>query len=471
MKNFCVWITVLSITSVIYSQDPIELEDPVLFADWIASTDGYDICSLSSEKVVIAYYKGGTSAVGFKVGNIQNNSITLENEFVLSPLGPHTILLSPLPNNKFFIVYQNTGGLFVRAGKVINGNEIVLGNEFPIENTPHFHSLTSINDNTAVVAYHDGNQGVCKVIETDESLSLSLTSAYNFTDTSFYNFESISIDKLTNSSFVIAYGNLDSSSGIEGNIRIGSIDQNNQINYGPISQFCNKDVYEIRVMSLQQNKFAVAFKDEDNNDRGVLVTGTINSNDQITYSDEYIFDNDNLGQLSSEMIASIEVIIGYTKFNVTNGMMSYAIRAEIGANSISFSDPVVFNDTTVSDGITPFTKLNDHQFIVQYFNSDTFEGFLRFGETDLVLGSSVNEFNHNYYITNDRTNKVLTIESTLSDLSFNVEMYDLNGRLVYLKEDNRSRIVSIDLGPFQSGMYIIRLDDGKFNFEEKILIE
>lgn len=468
MKKIYSFILILIVWTTSNGQESIELSDAVQYTDGIGAIDVYNICTLSPEKIIAAYYKGGSWDGRLKVGTVQNgNTIELGEPFIFTPNDVHTIRLTPLSNNKFFIIYSNNSGFYAMAGKVINGDEILLGNQFTIENTTvHDNSLTTIFGDTAIVAYHDGNQGVSRILETDESLAVSASSNYFFTGTTFHNSASISVERLSNSTFVIAYGD---AVGSDGNVRIGTIDQNNDINFGDVSEFSSVQAFTIGVIALQEDKFAIAFKDEYNEFRGALIIGNLDTSNQITYSNKYIFHEDVTIQVSASKLSTNELIIAYTKF--VSGPYNYAIRAQINANNVIFSESVLFNENALNGDVTPLTTLIDQKFVVQYVDFDTNYGYLRIGDANQPLSVNSNEDKPIYLIYTDSFNKRLIIETSWSGQVYDVELFDITGRRVHKSNYKNEKFISINLIKFKSGVYIVRLKDGKNTIVKRILVK
>ena len=468
MKKIYLLILILIVWNTNYGQNPIELSEPSQFTDWIGFIDGYNVCSLSPEKIIIAYSKGNSWDGRLKVGVIQNdNTIEYGEVSIFSQEGGLYIELAALSDNKFFLMYKENVNLFVRAGKVINGNQIILGNAIQIDPTQQIGdiSITTLHGDTAIIAYHDSDQGVCRVLETDESLDITIGSDYYFTNTTFSNSESLSIDALSDSSFVVAYNHW------FGNVKIGTINNSNQIAFSPFTEFNNDDSYNIDVVGLQENKFAIAFMDENNVYKGTLVIGTKNSNNQVTYSNKYVFNEESTFAISALKLNANEVVIGYTKSDPIIGLSGHLFSSHINDNDVQFSEPVIFNENGINGGVTPLTHLVDQKFIVQYADYDNFPGYVRIGEADHFLDTTTNEYHLDYAIYTNPHKNQLIVETLKTVLAFSLELFDINGRLIHKSEYKTKNYVSIDLNNFQSGVYIVRLKDEKNIITKRILIK
>ncbi len=468
MKKIYLLILVLLIWNSNYGQDPIELSEPSQFTDAIAFIDGFNLCSLSPEKIIIAYSKGNSWDGRIMVGEIQSdNTIEYGEDSLFSEVSGLDIELAVLSDNKFFLMYKENVDLFVRAGKVINGNQIILGNAIQIDPTQQISdiSITTLYGDTAIIAYHDSERGVCRVLETDESLEITIGSDYYFTDFTFSNTESLSIDALSDSSFVLAYNNF------FGKVKIGTINQSNQIAFSSFTEFNTEDTYLIDVVGLQENKFVIAFQDEYNVFRGSLVIGTVNSNNQVTYSNKYVFHEEVAYTISALKLNANEAVIGYTKSDAVNGLTSHLFSAHINNNDVQFSESVLFNENATNGGVTPLTHLVDQKFIVQYADYDNFPGYVRIGEADHFLNTTTNEYHPDYTIYTNPQKNQLIVETLKPGVVFSLELFDIKGRLMHKSEHNTKNNVSIDLNNFQSGVYIVRLKDEKNIITKKILIK
>ena len=468
MKNKYLLILILIVWTTSYGQDPIELFGPSIFTESVGSIVGYDVCSLSPEKVVTAYDEGGSWDGKLKVGIIQNdNSIEYGDAFTFTEVSLNRLEITAVSDNKFFITYKDNTGLYIRVGKVINDNEIVLSDIYTLDSIQSYSfSLTAISDNTAIIAYHEyeSGKGVCKVLRTNENLEITVGTTNFFTIGSLYNSATISIDALSNSSFVIAHGYF------SGYAIVGSIDQNDEISFGPSNLYNIEDSFYNTVVGLQESKFAIVFQNESNIKNGAIVIGTIDANNQITYSNKYLFNSSQILQSSALKLTANEIVICYTKSDPVDGLAGHLIRAQIFTDNVTFSESMLLHDIAPVEFRTRLAELIDGKFIIQFVDKTAYNGYLSIGEADqlLEINSLENELNYSIYVNPD--NSQLVIETSQMDSSFDFELFDINGRLMHKKGDNTDAIFSMDLSQFQSGVYLVRLVDGKHTITKRILL-
>lgn len=464
MKNIIVFILLLNVCKLIYGQNPITLSEPTKFSDYVGSSS-HSICALSSEKFIIAYEEGGIWEGKLRVGIIQSDkTVVFGDVFTFSQNGIQKVEITTLSTTKFFITYRKNGSTYIKAGEIANNDEILFGGEYTFNfNYIYKFSQIAINNNTAIIAYHDYYEdlGQCKVVKIGENLNITFGTANSFSNSSLNTSGSLSIDLLSNSKFVIAYGYS------IGKAVIGTINPDETLTFGDSFNFNLDDTYYIDVVGLDEDSFATVFSDNYQNKKGTIIIGTKNQYDQIVYSNKFFFNDGETGYISAYKSKPNEIIISYNYNN--SDYNSNLIRAQIDSNNISFSQSIVHNDDPY-DGGSSLARINNQEFVVIYPVATTVNGYVRLGNTGEVLGMTILGNRSRYLIYPNPVQNNLNIKVSKMFNKLIVRLFDLRGRLVFDKF-YYSNNISISISDFQSGTYFIQLNNGNEITTKKILIE
>jgi hypothetical protein len=149
------------------------------------------------------------------------------------------------------------------------------------------------------------------------------------------------------------------------------------------------------------NKFVVVYCDTGNSNYGTAVVGTVNGN-TITFGDEYVFNNDNTGDMSISFDPNNE-----NKFVVAyqDGTISYRASANVGTisgDTITFGDKTTFSVGTSNYISTSFDPYNANKIVVAYQDGGNSDNAIAkvgtvSGDT-ITLGDEI-LFNGTEYIT------------------------------------------------------------------------
>lgn len=106
--------------------------------------------------------------------------------------------------------------------------------------------------------------------------------------------------------------------------------------------------------------------------------------------------------------------------------------------------------------------------------NDQVENFTAFapGPNCTTLGVNYFENEDFFRVYPNPTNGIINIRINNYVGKANLQIVDINGRIVYQANDNNFNVEkSIDLSNFQSGMYILKVSADDFNFTEKIILK
>jgi hypothetical protein len=102
------------------------------------------------------------------------------------------------------------------------------------------------------------------------------------------------------------------------------------------------------------------------------------------------------------------------------------------------------------------------------------ENFTAFapGPNCTTLGVNYFENEDLFRVYPNPTNGMINIRINNYVGKANLQIVDINGRIVYQANDNNFNVEkSIDLSNFQSGMYILKVSADDLNFTEKIILK
>jgi hypothetical protein len=441
---------------------------PVKFTEYLGSASIYSVAALSSGRFVVAYNKGGYWEGRLRIGNIQSDTVvTFGDPYTFtSDMSLNGVEVTKLSDKRFLLTFSTNYGTSIQAGEVLEENHIGMGPSFLLKDDDYnIYSQIALSDTTFLIAYYDSDSdyGKCAFGRIDEFLELSLDSIYSFTGESISNSTYISIDTLSKSKFVIAYGYWD------GKAIIGSIDNNDKITFGSSYNFTLNESYFINVVGLDENRFVVVYTDDYWTMKGAAVLGNISGNDQITCSGKFFFNNTETRGVSATKLTSGNIIIA---FNTTGDEgKGYLVKTEIVDNTVNFSERVIHNDYVINCA-NPLSSLDDPRFIVLYLDAEYYYGYLRICRIAETAGpaSSENDLLRNYSIYPNPSNGHLYIQTPGKDENIDVRLFDLNGRIVHDFKYSSDRI-SIQTNSFQKGTYVIQVINGSTILTEKIILE
>ena len=199
-------------------------------------------------------------------------------------------------------------------------------------------------------------------VNAETGLDVSLNDRVDFNQAST---SDIVLVNLSESKFLAVYqdggGNLD-----YGRMVIGEI-IDNQIVYGKEYDFIQTNVSDIDIISLSENKFAIAYSNGGWYDAGSLVIGEIDG-DNVTFGEEYFFNENTTSDISLIPISDSKFIIVYD--DETSGSHSNrAVIVQVQDKEASFGNSNIFNYSNMDniDG----TALSENSFIIAYEDGST----------------------------------------------------------------------------------------------------
>ena len=457
------------INSFSFAQDTLYMTQPYLFTEWIGSVDTYSLTTLSSNKFVVAYDEGGFWEGRLRIGNITNDTIINfgDSYTYTTELSFNGVEITKLSSSKFLLTYRTNYNTQILVGEVLDNNQVRMGNSFNLSSEFIYdYSQIAVSENTFIIAYYDPNTdfGKCKLGKINESLGISIDSTYTFTNSTITNNSYISIDTLSNTKFVIAYGYWD------GKAIIGSIDDNDEITFGNSYNFASNESYYIDVIGLNENRFAVVYADDYGTMKGTVILGTTAENKSITYSDKYIFNYNETRGISATRLSDDEIVIAFN--NSGDDYYGYLIKTKIEVDNLSFAPKIKHNNSVGINSHNPVSTLNNKRFLVLYPDGDSYYGFVKLCSTvEFDIVNSINhEFSSSYRIYPNPTNGKLFINIDKETKENIVRVYDLQGRLLLENKFDTNKI-SISLIGYPKGTYLIKILNENNQLTRRIIVE
>ena len=326
-------------------------------------------------KFVIAYRddlppsNGAGKAI---VGTVSGTSITFGTEVTFNTGGSQGISLSFDPNtdSKFVISYKDSGanGYGRMVVGTVSGTAASFGSEYVFNSGSTDFTSVSFDPNVAgklVVSYQDvatSSHGKATV-GTVSGTTISFGSEYTF-NPAYTQYISMSFDPNTANKFVVAYqdyGNAGYGKVVAGDIS-GTV-----ITFGAEYTFLSNgaEYPSVAYDVSTANRFVVAFRNSNFNERGDVVVGTV-SGTAITYGSTYTF---NSGSTIYPSVVSQPDVAG--KFVIAyrdDGNSSYGtVRvATVSGTAISFGSELVLKSVNASYESAAFDPNTAGLFVVAY---------------------------------------------------------------------------------------------------------
>lgn len=468
MKTIGIFLfTILNFSG--FAQDTIYMTQPDIFTEWIGSADTYSLTTLSSNKFVLAYKEGGVWEGRLRIGNISNDTIINYGDpyTYTTDMSFNGVEITKLSNSKFLLTYRTNYNTQIMVGEVLDNNHVRMGNSFNLSSGfVYEYSQIAISENTFIIAYYDPNTdyGKCKLGTINESLGISIDSTYTFTNSSITNSSFISIDTLSNTKFVIAYGYWD------GKAIIGSIDDNDEITFGNSYNFTSNYSYYIDVIGLNENRFAVVYSDDYGAMKGTVVLGKTAENKSITYSDKFIYNDNETRGVSATRLSDDEIAIAFNSSG--DDYNGYLIKTKIEGDDLSIAQKVRHNNSVGLNSYNPVSTLNNKRFLVLYPDGDSFNCFVRLCSTvEFDIVTSINQkSSSSYRLYPNPTNDKLFININNETKDNIVRVYDLQGRMFLENRFDTNEII-INLRGYKKGTYLIQLLNEDNQLTRKIIVE
>ena len=294
-------------------------------------------------------------------------------------------------DDKFVIAYKDDGsssyGTVIVATINPDDNSVTFGTEVVFEygNTNKCKAVYVPDTNKIVVAYYDyGNNSYGTAI----AMSINGTSVSLGSPTVFHSGASFDIAATYDSSsqrVVVAYR--DQSNSQQGTARLLRINSDNSIDFYDGAVFNNGQTRNISLAhDTTNNKLVVAYKDADNNNRGIANVGTVDtSNNTISWGSESVFQYSETSDTSTVFDPSTgKILITYS--NGGDGQKGKAVVGTVSGTNISFGTAVVFNQNHSYNTNTVYVPKSG-QVLVSY--RDAASGYSQVLKTATISGTTV----------------------------------------------------------------------------------
>ena len=321
----------------------------------------------NSNKVVIAYRDDGNSDYGTAVvGTVSGNSISFGTPVVFESADSADFSAAFDSNsNKVVISYSDLGNNYYGTAIVgtVSGTSISFGSPEVFESATIFYTSTAFdsNSNKVVIAYRDaGNSDYgTAIVGTVSGTSISFGSAAVF-ETANSIYFSATFDSNSNK-VVIAYqdyGNNNYGTAVVGTVSGTSISFGTPVVFNGTRCSFNSATFDSNL-----NKVVIAFQDSNNSDRGAAVVGTV-SGTSISFGSPVVFESDGVSRVSATFDSNLnKVVIAYQ--NNDNNNYGTAVVGTVSGTSISFGSAIVFESAN-SNYIGATFDSNSNKVVIAY---------------------------------------------------------------------------------------------------------
>jgi len=321
----------------------------------------------NSNKVVIAYRDDGNSDYGTAVvGTVSGNSISFGTPVVFESADSADFSAAFDSNsNKVVISYSDLGNNYYGTAIVgtVSGTSISFGTPVVFESATIFYTSTAFdsNSNKVVIAYRDaGNSDYgTAIVGTVSGTSISFGSATVFESANSIYF-SATFDSNSNK-VVIAYqdyGNNNYGTAVVGTVSGTSISFGTPVVFNGTRCSFNSATFDSNL-----NKVVIAFQDSNNSDRGAAVVGTV-SGTSISFGSPVVFESAGVSRVSATFDSNLnKVVIAYQ--NNDNNNYGTAVVGTVSGTSISFGSATVFESAN-SNYIAATFDSNSNKVVIAY---------------------------------------------------------------------------------------------------------
>ena len=343
----------------------------------------------NSNKVVLSYRDSGNSNYGTsRVGTISGTGISFGTARVfLSDSTQNLDSTFDSNSNKIVVVYRDAGNSDPGTAIVgtVSGTNISFGSSavFNNANTTFVRCAFDSNSNKVVIVYRDGGNSSdgTAVVATVSGTSISFGSEVVYedgTNTSSFQWTSLSFDSSSNTMILAYWDNTDSNSG---KIRIGTV-SGTSISFSASTTFNDFTTKNIAcAYDSNANKTAVICTSGNHSDK---ITGfvygdastNLTSENYIGISSggadpEIIGATSEFDDVSNDFLSSVydpdnnRVILSYADSG--NSTYGTAVVGAISGNSITFGTPVVFQAAACDSGGITYDTTNN-RVVITYKN-------------------------------------------------------------------------------------------------------
>ncbi|MCK5134915.1 MAG: T9SS type A sorting domain-containing protein [Bacteroidales bacterium] len=465
MKSLQTLALFLFISLTCFGQDTIYLTNPTAYTTFVGMEDVNSLTMLSEDRFIVAY-GGGTDLVNGKirVGMIDQDSIiTFEDPYAfMEDMTPNGVEVYRLSDSTFLLTSSINFSFEINVVTVTHENEIIIESSTLLSTS--YSDLLVLSDSVFVAAYYDSNtsSGKCVLGKIKGSLEVSIDSSYSFSDLSIDNSSFMSLDTLSSTKFVLAFGYF------RGNSVIGTIDDQSVISFGEVSEFSSSTIYFIDAIGMSDTSYAVVYSDVGFSMKGTVVLGSIDTNQNITYSDKSYFSDKETRGISATKLTSDELIIAFA--NSGDDQNGYLVRAHMLVDTINFEERIMYNKLS-SVACNPISKIDEKRFIVMYPDFDSSLGYVSLGLISEKVIPTFNELDltETYSIYPNPAQDYLHIEFNRNEGHISLKLIDMQGR-VLLSNRYESNRVSLSLEEFENGIYFVHIENDVNTFVKRIVI-
>ena len=329
----------------------------------------------NSNKVVIAYQDDGNSSYGTAVvGTVSGTSITFGSPVIFESANSRDIgVCFDSSNNKIVISYMDIGNNFYGTAIVgtVSGTSISFGSAVVFNSgmiTFGCQCVFDSNSNKVVIAYQDdddGDQGTA-IVGTVSGTSISFGSETHFETGQLFADYPLSITFDSNSNkVVIAYFLTSGGKAVVGTVSGTSISFGSAVSFNSGS-YTSSNAQQAITFDSNSNKVVIAFRDQGNSYNGTAVVGTV-SGTSISFGSDVVFNTGSSKNFSAAFDSSVnKVIIAYEDDD--NNDYGEVVVGTVSGTSISFTSPINFNAADTNYTSTVFDS-NANKIVISYKNA------------------------------------------------------------------------------------------------------
>jgi len=329
----------------------------------------------NSNKVVIAYQDDGNSSYGTAVvGTVSGTSITFGSPVIFESANSRDIgVCFDSSNNKIVISYMDIGNNFYGTAIVgtVSGTSISFGSAVVFNSgmiTYGCQCVFDSNSNKVVIAYQDdddGDQGTA-IVGTVSGTSISFGSETHFETGQLFADYPLSITFDSNSNkVVIAYFLTSGGKAVVGTVSGTSISFGSAVSFNSGS-YTSSLAQQAITFDSNSNKVVIAFRDQGNSYNGTAVVGTV-SGTSISFGSDVVFNTGSSKNFSAAFDSSVnKVIIAYEDDD--NNDYGEVVIGTVSGTSISFTSPINFNAADTNYTSTVFDS-NANKIVISYKNA------------------------------------------------------------------------------------------------------
>jgi len=351
--------------------------------------------ALSSGKPVVVNSDGTVSVVSetaSNVGSIQASTVAGNSGWVTSAL----------PNTSAFVGFAQSDSGNSNYGTAIvgtvSGSTITYGTKAQATTMtyPELPNVIGMTSTTFVIVYKNSsasNRGEARVgtiSGTGASATISFGSAVTFESGQTQINQVHTVDRLTDTKFVIAFE--DASDNGKGKCIVGTV-SGTSVSFGSPATFSTANTSKYASISaLSETKIVVAWSNTPTPEAGKVIIGTV-SGTSISYGSPETYDSDRVVRHSVAAVSDSKFVIAYNDNRLSTNYGT-AIAGTVSGDAITLGTPVVWRSSAEGNAYPSIVKITSDSFVIAGLNDDArasiFEGSL--SGTTITFGSSPIQF-------------------------------------------------------------------------------